>query len=81
LDQSVIDRMLTTDYTTSIEWAQLAARYEGLFVGISSGAVLARAAQLASFDQMEGKTIVVVLPDSGERYLSTDLVAKRTDMG
>jgi len=76
LDRMVVDQILTADTAHSIDWARRTAHSEGLFVGISSGAALAAVAQLASIDLLEGKTIVVMLPDSGDRYMSTGLVGK-----
>ncbi|MDR0489440.1 MAG: cysteine synthase A [Propionibacteriaceae bacterium] len=75
LDQTVIDEVLDIESATAIEWAQRAAKEEGLFVGISAGAALAGAAKVASLEEFAGKTIVVVIPDAGDRYLSTALVA------
>ncbi|MCH8611625.1 cysteine synthase A [Arsenicicoccus dermatophilus] len=73
LDRSVYDEFVDVDAATSVEWARKAATQEGLFVGISSGTALAAAAQVAARPESAGKTIVVVLPDFGERYLSTIL--------
>lgn len=72
-DASVPDEIIDIDTPTALETARRAAAEEGLLVGISSGAALAAAAQVAARPENAGKTIVVVLPDTGERYLSTPL--------
>ncbi|OYN92242.1 cysteine synthase A [Parenemella sanctibonifatiensis] len=71
LDRSVIDEVLPQNITSSVEWARKIATTEGLLVGLSSGAALAAANELAGREEYADKTIVVVLPDFGERYLST----------
>ena len=73
LDLSVVDRVETVSNEESIETARRLAREEGILSGISSGAAVAVAVRLAAQAECEGKTIVVVLPDSGERYLSSVL--------
>ena len=73
LDLSVVDRIETVTNEEAIETARRLAREEGILAGISCGAAAAAALRLAREPEMKGKTIVVVLPDSGERYLSTVL--------
>ena len=73
LDTSLIDEIVCIGFDTALRVAREAARLEGLVVGISAGAALAAALEVGARADMAGKTIVVVLPDSGERYLSTAL--------
>lgn len=73
LDLSLIDRVEQVSNEESIEMARRLAREEGLLCGISCGAATAAAARIAAEPAYQDKTIVVVLPDSGERYLSTVL--------
>jgi cysteine synthase len=73
LDTSLIDEVVRIGNDTAFKTAQQAARLEGLAVGISAGAALAAALEVAARDGMTGRTIVVVLPDHAERYLSTPL--------
>ena len=73
LDRGVIDAVETVSDEEAMEYARLAARKEGVLLGISSGAALAVALRLAR--KTEGKTIVAVMPDSGDRYLSGVLYA------
>ncbi|WP_127130633.1 cysteine synthase A [Georgenia sp. SYP-B2076] len=73
LDTSIYDEVLDVDAETSVTWARRAATEEGLLVGLSSGAALAAAVNIAHRPDMAGKTIVVIIPSSGERYLSTIL--------
>jgi cysteine synthase A len=75
LDLSLVDRVETTENDEAIEMGRRLAREEGILCGISSGAAAAVAVRLAQMADFAGKTIVVVLPDAGERYLSTDLFA------
>ena len=72
-DASVVDEVLTITDEEAFDAARKVARQEGLLVGISSGASLAAAVKLAKRPENKGKTIVAILPDTGERYLSTGL--------
>ncbi|RRD79783.1 cysteine synthase A [Alloprevotella sp. OH1205_COT-284] len=69
----VVDRIVSVSNDAAFEHARLLARTEGVLVGISSGAAFAAALSLAKEADYAGKTIVVLLPDTGERYLSTPL--------
>lgn len=71
MDTSIYDEILTATDDEAYDYAKRLVRTEGIFVGISSGAALAVATKIAKREQSAGKTIVVVLADSGERYLST----------
>lgn len=73
LDVSLLDRVEAVGNDEAIEFARRLAREEGILAGISSGAAVAAAARLAEQPEFEGKTIVVILPDAGERYLSSAL--------
>ena len=70
LDRSVIDEVIAVDDETALEVARRAARHEGLLVGISSGAALHAALEVAARPETAGKRIVTVAPDGGERYMS-----------
>ncbi|MBO5658422.1 MAG: cysteine synthase A [Duodenibacillus sp.] len=73
LDTAVFDEVMTTTTDQAFEMARLLAQTEGVLVGISSGAALSAAARLAADPSNKGKRIVVLLPDTGERYLSSGL--------
>ena len=73
LDLSVVDSVLTVSDEDAIKYSRLVAKTEGVLVGISSGAALAAAVEVAKQEENADKTIVVLLPDSGSRYLSTEL--------
>lgn len=73
LDTEIIDRIVTVANDDAMAASRGVATSEGLLVGISSGAALHAAASILSEEANKGKRIVVVLPDSGERYLSTEL--------
>ena len=75
LDQSVYDEIAPITEEEAYQASRMLGRMEGLFVGISSGAALHAAIQLAKQPQYAGKTIVALLPDTGERYLSTPMMA------
>ncbi len=73
LDLSLVDRVEQVASDEAVQTARRLAKEEGILVGISSGAAVAAALRLASRDEYAGKTFVVILPDAGERYLSTVL--------
>lgn len=76
LNLDVVDEVLTVENDEAFAVGRELAAKEGLLVGISSGAAVAAATQLAQRPENEGKTIVVILPDTGERYLTTEMFAK-----
>jgi cysteine synthase A len=73
LDLTLVDRIEQVTNEEAIEFARLLTCREGILSGISCGAAVAVALRLARQDEFAGKTIVTILPDSGERYLSTVL--------
>jgi len=76
LDTNIYDEIITVTNEDAFIEGRRIAKTEGLLVGISSGAELAAAIQVAVRPEHAGKTIVVILPDTGERYLSTALFAE-----
>ena len=74
-DASVVDEVLSIENDDAIRSSREVASVEGLLVGISAGAAIAAATQIAKRPENRGKTIVALLPDTGERYLSTELYA------
>ena len=73
LNREIVDEVLTVSDEDAFEYARLLGKKEGLLVGISSGAALKSAIEVAKRPEYEGKTIVVLLPDSGSRYMSSEL--------
>lgn len=73
LDTEILDKILTVSAEDAYKAARLIGKSEGILVGISSGAALSAAIELAKLEENKGKNIVVILPDTGDRYLSTDL--------
>jgi cysteine synthase A len=72
-DESVIDRIERVSYEDAVRFMLMASRTEGVLIGISSGAALAAAARIAALPEAKDKNIAVILPDSGERYLSVGI--------
>ena len=77
LDTKVYDEVIRVSNDAAFAYGREFARREGALVGISSGAALAAAVELAKRPEYAGKTIVALLPDGGDRYLSTDLFADK----
>lgn len=75
-DGNVCDKIITVTDNDAINTAKLLAKKEGMLVGISSGAALSAAIELAKLKENKGKIIVALLPDTGERYLSTELFSE-----
>ncbi len=76
LDTAVYDEIIAVENDAAFEAGRAIARTEGILVGISSGAAISAATELAKRPENAGKTIVAILPDTGERYLSTALFAE-----
>jgi cysteine synthase len=75
LDRSLIDEVITVDDEEALETARLAARKEGILVGISAGANIKAALDVAARSELAGKRVVTIVPDSGERYMSLPFFA------
>ena len=73
LDTTIYDKVVPVANEDAFKFGKEFARSEGLLVGISSGAALAAAIELSKLEDFAGKTFVVLLPDTGDRYLSTEL--------
>lgn len=73
LDKNIYDEIITIENDEAFESARKVAKSDGILVGISSGAAIKAATIIANREENKGKTIVVLLPDTGERYLSTEL--------
>ena len=76
LNTKVYDEIITVENEDAFETGRTLARKEGVLVGISSGAAVWAAAQLAVLPENKGKIIVALLPDTGERYLSTPMFSE-----
>lgn len=76
LDRTVYDEVMTVETKESLTWAKRLAKTEGILAGISSGAALFAAVKVAQKPECKGKTVVALLPDSGDRYYSTPLFAE-----
>ncbi len=79
LNRDIIDEIIQVDNDEAFRYAQMIIRQEGILAGISSGAAVCAAIQVAQREENKGKMIVAILPSTGERYLSTDLFAEFRD--
>ena len=75
LDTNIYDEVIAVENDDAFEYGKLVGKKEGVLVGISSGAAVFAAVELAKREENAGKTIVALLPDTGDRYLSTPLFA------
>jgi cysteine synthase A len=80
LDRGVIDEVVRVGGDDALEAARQLARTEGILTGISGGAALHAAAEVASRPDHSGRLVVVILPDTGERYLSTPLFLESAEI-
>lgn len=76
LNTQIYDEIITVENEDAFETGRTLARKEGLLVGISSGAAVWAATEIAKREENKGKMIVVLLPDTGERYLSTPMFSE-----
>ncbi len=76
LNTEIIDEIIQVDNDESFQYAQILTRQEGILAGISAGAALSAALQVGRREENKDKLIVVIIPDTGERYLSTDLFSE-----
>ena len=76
LNTNIYDRVITVDEEDAFRVGRMIGQKEGVLVGISSGAAVHAAIELAKLPENEGKNIVVLLPDTGDRYLSTPLFSR-----
>lgn len=76
LDTTVYDEVIPVTSEDAFETGRMLGKREGVLVGISSGAALWAAIEVAKRPENEGKTVVVLLPDTGDRYLSTEMYAE-----
>jgi cysteine synthase A len=79
LNMDIIDEIIQVDNDDAFRYAQMLIRQEGILAGISSGAAVCAALQVAQREENKGKLIVAIIPSTGERYLSTDLFAEFRD--
>ena len=79
LDRDLLDEVIAIDDEDALETARVVARREGVLCGISSGAALYAALEIPKRPDAKGKRIAVVLPDSGERYVSTPFFAPEAE--